>query len=797
MRLSQRAIWRGLALLVLGILAAGLLAPYLSANRFARRIRESLETALGRQVELGEVHLNLFTGPGFSVSRVVIHEDPRIGLEPLAYIGSLEARLGFRSLLAGRLEFSNLRLSEPSINLAKAASGEWNFETLLSRTVGAAAQAGLSFPSLQVRGGRINFRFSDVKSVYYLTDPELDIWPPAQPQGEWRIRFSGEPARTDRRALGFGRFQGRGRWRPDPRTGGQVELALELENSPIAELVALLQGRDLGVHGRVSSSATLSGPASALKIAGRLQVRDLYRWDQLPPRGEGWRLDYGGQLDLVAQRLELETFAPGGEAPPLAFRARVGDYLSQPRWGALASIHRQPLGPLVEVARHLGVALPTSLAAEGEITGVVGYSPEAGLQGMVVCQEAVIKTVEARELRLRRAEVIFEGERARLLPTVVATAGDLPPTLQGEYSFSTQELEGSVQGGPARIADLRALVSAVLGPVPLLDQAKEGSWRGRLNYRGQAGQPADWSGTFELTDTRVEPPGLGAPLRVHKARATLREGGAALDQIDARLGAIGFQGQYRYTPKAARPHQFVLSVPKLDVTELERVLLPALQRPDGLLARTLRLGRTRDLPPWLAHGQAEGVIEVGALNLGELPAQKLRARLRWDAAQTEIHDLEVHVGQGLLRGKLAVDLSRAAPSYRSTFQLRAISFSGGRWDGDGSLETAGTGAELWRNLRAQASFTGRSPYLGPEAEVKTVSGKLEMTVARGVPRIRLTGLEVEMGGEILRGQGATGDDGRLHLELSGDRRTLRATADLDPKTGTVHSITFSPPLEKR
>jgi hypothetical protein len=49
----------------------------------------------------------------------------------------------------------------------------------------------------------------------------------------------------------------------------------------------------------------------------------------------------------------------------------------------------------------------------------------------------------------------------------------------------------------------------------------------------------------------------------------------------------------------------------------------------------------------------------------------------------------------------------------------------------------------------------------------------------------------------LRGQGATGDDGRLHLELSAAGRTLRATAELDEKTGTVHSITFSPPLEKR
>ena len=797
MRLRKKTVWRLLALLALVILAAGLLAPHLSVNRFARRVRESLETALGRQVELGEVHLNLFTGPGFSVSRVVIHEDPRFSQEPLAYIGSLEARIRFRSLWAGRLEFSNLRLSEPSINLAKTASGEWNFEPLLSRAVGAAAQAGPRFPNLQVRGGRINFKFGDLKSVYYLTDPELDISPPAGPEGDWRMRFSGEPARTDRPALGFGRFSGRGRWRPDPRTGGNLALALELENSPISELIALLHGHDIGVHGRVSSSATLSGPASALEIGGRLQIQDLYRWNLLPPRGEGWRVDYRGRLDLVTQRLELETFSPSEPAPPLAFRVRARDYLSQPRWGALATLDKLPLAPLVEVARHMGVALPARLVAEGDLTGVVGYSPETGLQGRVACPEAALKTAEAAGLRLRRAEVVLERDRARLLPATVSAAANHTATLQGEFSFSTQVLEGSLQSGPMRIADLTSLASAMLGPVPLLEHSKQGSWQGRLNYRGRAGQPLEWDGTLELSEVRLEMPGFNERFEIQQARAMLREGGALLDRIEARVGGIEIQGQYRYLPKAARPHQVQFFIPKLDVAELERLLLSTLRRPEGLLARTMRLGRARDLPSWLAERQVEGAVEIGSLRMGELAAQKLRARLRWDGAQVEVHDLEVRFGAGSVRGKLAVDLRRAVPAYRFTAQLRGISFSGGRWDGEGSFQTEGSGAELWRNLRAQAAFSGRALHLGPEAEVSAVSGNLQLTVARGVPRLRLTDLEAEVGEETLRGQGATDDDGRLHLELSDGRRTLRATATLDPKTGTVHSITFSPPLEKR
>src|SRR5512146_2036127 len=98
MKLSKRTVWRYLAILIVLLLAAGLAAPYLSADRFGRQIRQSLEQALGRTVEIGGVHLNLFNGPGFSVSGVVIQEDPAVSLEPFAYIASLEARVSFARL---------------------------------------------------------------------------------------------------------------------------------------------------------------------------------------------------------------------------------------------------------------------------------------------------------------------------------------------------------------------------------------------------------------------------------------------------------------------------------------------------------------------------------------------------------------------------------------------------------------------------------------------------------------------------------------------------------------------------
>jgi len=60
---------KGLGACIAVLVVAGMVAPYWSADAYAGRIRSGLETALGRRVELGEVHFNLFTGPGFSITK--------------------------------------------------------------------------------------------------------------------------------------------------------------------------------------------------------------------------------------------------------------------------------------------------------------------------------------------------------------------------------------------------------------------------------------------------------------------------------------------------------------------------------------------------------------------------------------------------------------------------------------------------------------------------------------------------------------------------------------------------------
>ena len=121
------AIAAGIALLGL----IGFMPFYSGADQFRPAVRSHLEQALGRKVDTGEVRFSLLTGPSVTVSEVVIHEDPSLGIEPVAYVSEMTIRPKLLMLLLGRVEISSLRLEQPSLNLSRGAQGEWNWKAFL------------------------------------------------------------------------------------------------------------------------------------------------------------------------------------------------------------------------------------------------------------------------------------------------------------------------------------------------------------------------------------------------------------------------------------------------------------------------------------------------------------------------------------------------------------------------------------------------------------------------------------------------------------------------------------------
>ena len=768
MRIRPRAIFRLLGLAVALLLIVGFGAPYLNADQYAARLRNSLSRALGREVDLPEgVKFNLFKGPGFSADNVVIHEDPSIGMEPIAYVTSVTVRPSIWSLLGGKFVVSSIRLDGATINLTKtgAASdaGRWNFLSFVNRSVMSAV------PAIHVRGGRIHFNFGGTKSVFYLTETDFDLSPPGSLDSGWSVSCSAKPARTDRPAQGLGSFTLKGRWFVDPE---RVDVDLDLDRSGLAELSALLEGQNGSVHGNISSRLHLGGTLHNIGIVGRVEIEDVHRWDLRPAQGQGWQLDVHGSLDLVKQELSLESTSAGNSPLPLSVRFRAADYLSsKPRWAITANWNRFPLAPILDLARHMGAQLPPKLEMAGVMEGAIGYSA-GNLQGQVAFHDVSLTIPDSPAIKFEQAGIVFDGGHIRLSPALVRTSEQDQAQLEADYSMDDRSLDLSISTEAMQVASLRAQVA--LAAVPWLEQVHTGQWSGQLHYHYGV-DLSGWTGQLDLTGAEIPVPGLADPVELTSAHAQIEGDRVLLDHIEAQAGKNSFTGSYSYEPGAARPHRLRVHATSLNASDIEAECLPTLRHDSGLLARAL--GRS-NLPDWLKQRSVDGTIQIDDLALAGGRLENVRAHVLWDVTRVQFENLQARLDNAALTGTLAVSLVNARPSYKLDAKVKGINWQSGKLDGQGTLEASGTGLQLATSMTADGTFTGSGVDFGGLMG-RTVTGTYNVAWAQLAPRLRLTGVSLRSDDDTYTGRGGSQDDGRIVVVLSNGTKELRVSGPWD------------------
>ncbi|HWB85695.1 MAG TPA: hypothetical protein VG675_16240 [Bryobacteraceae bacterium] len=764
MKIRVRSVVKLAACAAVLLLALGIVAPYLGANQYGKRLRGSLERALGRQVEIGEVRFSLFKGPGFSVDRVVIHDDPSIGIEPLAYVDTMEVTPSIWSLLGGRFVIASIRLDDASINLTKSGAasepGRWNFTSFLNRSV------MRNVPAIHVRDGRINFKFGDTKSVFYLTQTDLDISPSGS-GGSWSIACSGAPARTDRPAQGLGAFDLKGHWYVAPE---RVDLNFDLDRTGLAELTALMRGQSGGIHGTVSSHLHLAGPINRVGILGRLTVEDVHRWDLLPPMGVDWPLEVRGSLDLAGQRLELQTRAA---MVPVTVRFQASDYLSQPHWGVAVNWDRFPAAPILQLARHMGAQLPPGLELSGTMDGAIGYSGQGSFQGELAFHDTALTIPDSPPIRFDEARVLIDHGHVHVAPALVRTASQDQAKVEADYGLDDQTLNLSISTNAMKVASLREQVA--LAAVPWLDRLRSGQWGGQLHYTRTPAE-AGWTGRLDLTGAEISVPGLAAPLELASARVQIDGARVALERIQGKAGNAVFRGDYRYEPDAPRPHRLHIQAEQLDAADVEAELMPTLRRNTGFLARAL--GRST-VPEWLRQRGLEGTIAVDDLLVGGLHLGGFRSRVLWDATRVELDGIQARLDRASIAGRLTANLRGSRPSYRLTAKVKNLAWQSGELDLAGTLETSGTAAQLLTNLTSKGTFAGTGLDFGEPPVWQAISGSYQLAWTRALPHLSLTDLQLRTDDdEVYTGQGATQNNGHLVILLTNGAKEMRMSGTL-------------------
>ena len=652
--MSRRGIFilSGAAVVVL----IGFMPFYSGADQFRPVVRARLEEALGRKVDTGQVRFGLLTGPSVTVNDVVIHEDPARGIEPVAYVTELTVRPKLLQLLIGRLEIASLRLDKPSLNLARGAHGEGNWNSFLPSAQGGAMPA-IKFPEIEVRGGRVNFKVADRKSVFYFTEVDADVTLSPDSDDAFSLRFTGAPARSDKPAQGFGQMKGRGRFWLKPSREPEVDVTVDLERGFLEEILRLVTGRNYGLHAVVTARTRVAGPLSRMQLTGKIELGEIPRWAILPGRSNAITLTYKGDIDYRGQTLTIATEPASVEARPVSLRFRMENFLGVPRWGVLAGFAAIPLSPLPEFAKVVGISLPDGWQLTGTASGVVGLSSHYGLNGLLGIHDANIAMGDDNEATLARADILFTNNRLESRDAKLEFSGNQSVVVDSTYDFEHPRWEWrwETRGLDMPTSEkLRALCA--VPEVGWLSDWKDGTWKGQLRLGGAtATEPAHWQGNIDVRNMRVKLTELAVPVELVQATLNLAGTRTRLVASSAKTGDLSWSGEFS---RNNRQSHFDIQVKDASQSALEAIWGPVLKRSRGFFSRAFR---KENMPDWIRTKRVEGKISFERFTAGKDEFEDVSGTIQWNGALVEAKEVRFKSGgvTGKARGKL--DLSVNSP----------------------------------------------------------------------------------------------------------------------------------------
>ena len=134
---------------------------FIDANTFRPTLEAKLTSALGRQVEVGNLSLSLLSG-SVSADNISIADDPAFSKSPFVQAKSLKVGVEIVPLIFSKsLNVTELTLNQPEISLVRSENGEqWNFSSLgashTSAPTPAASPASAGNPNLSVATLKVN-----------------------------------------------------------------------------------------------------------------------------------------------------------------------------------------------------------------------------------------------------------------------------------------------------------------------------------------------------------------------------------------------------------------------------------------------------------------------------------------------------------------------------------------------------------------------------------------------------------------------------------------------------------------
>lgn len=292
MRISRKAV---AIFLIAGACLFTLLVVSLNTiiERNHDRIRDEIQKALGRDLKFDQLQLNIWGGLGLAATNLRIAEDPKFAATPFIQTKELRMKVGWLSLLLGRVVVKEFTLQDPEIQIIKSETGKINISTLFStareapptdgdrkastdRETRRRATLALSGSGLRISRGRLHYIDRAAKEPFEMQVRNLEMSVTGSPvtgRADLRLAASLSEDRTRNIAVEgrIGPYGAERDWAKYP-----LDLEVNVDSLLLSNLTrALPLAREtipsfLGINGPVSLKAKLSGSFE------RPRIRDLH-----------------------------------------------------------------------------------------------------------------------------------------------------------------------------------------------------------------------------------------------------------------------------------------------------------------------------------------------------------------------------------------------------------------------------------------------------------------------------------------------------------------------------------------
>jgi AsmA protein len=377
------------AIIIAAVIVVLIAVPFfIDANSFRPTLQSDLTGTLGRQVNVGNLSLSLFSG-SVSADNISIADDPDFSKSPFVQAKSLKVGVEiFPLIFSKKLNVTELTLNEPEIGLVKSADGaKWNFSSLGAKPAGVPAQpapapapapenqaaqpapqpasaAGSGNPNLTV--AKLNVKDGKLTLSRAGSSEKPRIYDKVTIEVTNFSFGSSFPFQVSAALPGGGSLKVEGKAGPiDPNNAASTPLEAKVSVQQLNLAESGFIDPASGISGVANLDETLTSDGHQAKTNGMLSATNLKVVQKGSPASKSVQLTYAVEHDLAK---ETGTITRGDIAMGKAVAHLTGSYDSH---GAVTAVNLKligqgmPVDDLEAMLPALGVVLPPKASLKG------------------------------------------------------------------------------------------------------------------------------------------------------------------------------------------------------------------------------------------------------------------------------------------------------------------------------------------------------------------------------------------------------------------------------------------------